>query len=145
LRSEKIGASGALKSKFILVVDDSTESTEMLGKLLELEGAFVDLARSGAEALTIVRQKRFDLILSDISMPEMDGYQLLRELRELPNMGSVPAVALTGFGRSADIERAHAEGFAEHLTKPINIDQLLLIVRRLTGENGGETGEKPTV
>jgi two-component system CheB/CheR fusion protein len=138
LGSEKVGASGALRSKFILVVDDSSESSEMLGKLLEIEGAFVDLARSGAEALEIANKKRFDLVISDISMPEMDGYQLLRELRELPNMGSVPAVALTGYGRPADIERAHEEGFAEHLIKPIDIDQLLPIVRRLTGENGGE-------
>ncbi|HEV7682135.1 MAG TPA: PAS domain S-box protein [Pyrinomonadaceae bacterium] len=137
LRSERVGATGALRSKFILVVDDSPESTEMLGKLLEIEGAFVDLARSGAEALAIANRKRFDLIVSDISMPEMDGYELLQELRKLPQMEKVPAVALTGFGRSADIERAHAEGFAEHLTKPIDIDQLLVIVRRLTGENGG--------
>lgn len=142
LRSEKVGASGALRSKFILVVDDSSESTEMLGKLLEIEGAFVDLARSGAEALVIAGQKRFDLIISDISMPEMDGYQLLRKLRELPNMDSVPAVALTGYGRPADIERAHMEGFAEHLIKPVDFDQLLQIVRRLTGENGGERSNK---
>jgi len=134
LRSENVGASGALRSKFILVVDDSAESTDMLGKLLEIEGAFVDLARSGAEALAIAGQKRFDLIISDISMPEMDGYQLLRELRELPHMDSVPAVALTGYGRAADIERAYIEGFAEHLIKPIDIDQLLQIVRRLTGQ-----------
>jgi two-component system CheB/CheR fusion protein len=136
LQSETISASGALNSKFILVVDDSSESTEMLGKLLEIEGAFVDLARSGAEALSIAGQKRFDLIISDISMPEMDGYQLLSELRKLPDMDNVPAVALTGYGRAADVERAHEEGFAEHLTKPIDIDQLLIIVRRLTGHNG---------
>lgn len=140
LASEGVSASGALSSKFILVVDDSSESTEMLGKLLEIEGAFVDLARSGAEALEIAHKKRFDLLISDISMPEMDGYQLLRELRKLPHMDSVPAVALTGYGRPADIERAHAEGFAEHLIKPIDIDQLLQIVRRLTEEKGPQTG-----
>jgi two-component system CheB/CheR fusion protein len=142
LRSETISASGALNSKFILVVDDSSESTEMLGKLLEIEGAFVDLARSGADALEIAGRKRFDLIISDISMPEMDGYQLLRELRQLPDMDSVPAVALTGYGRAADVERAHEEGFAAHLTKPIDIDQLLRIVRRLTGENGEKALEQ---
>jgi two-component system CheB/CheR fusion protein len=70
-------------------------------------------------------------------MPEMDGYHLLKELRKLPQLANIPAVALTGYGRSVDIERAHAEGFAEHLTKPIDIDHLLEIVRRLTGENGG--------
>jgi PAS domain S-box-containing protein len=138
LGSEKVGSTGALSSKFVLVVDDSTESTEMLGKLLELEGAFVDSARSGAEALEIAQQKRFDLVISDISMPVMDGYQLLRELRALPHMGEVPAIALTGYGRTVDVERAHAEGFAEHLTKPIDIDRLLQIVRRLTDGDGGE-------
>ncbi len=141
LRSEGVHATGALRSKFILVVDDSTESTDMLGKLLEIEGAFVDLARSGAEALAIANKKRFDLVISDISMPEMDGYELLRELRKLPQMKNVPAVALTGYGRTADIERAHAEGFAQHLTKPIDIDQLLVIVRRLTGDNSQSLGD----
>ncbi|MEA2446266.1 MAG: two-component system, chemotaxis family, CheB/CheR fusion protein, partial [Thermoleophilales bacterium] len=131
--SEEVGGTGALRNKFILVVDDSSESTEMLGKLLEIEGAFVDLARSGPGALEIAGKKRFDLIISDISMPEMDGYQLLRELRKLPDMDNVPAVALTGYGRAADVERASAEGFAAHLTKPIDIDELLRMVRRLTG------------
>jgi PAS domain S-box-containing protein len=132
LPTEKTGASGALKKKFILVVDDSPETTEMLGKLLELEGAFVDIAKSGQEALEIARQKRFDLVVSDISMPEMDGYQLLRSLRELPDMADVPVVALTGYGRTNDIDRARDEGFAEHLTKPLDLDKLLQIVRRLT-------------
>jgi two-component system CheB/CheR fusion protein len=144
LKSESVSATGALRSKFILVVDDSHESTEMLGKLLEIEGAFVDLARSGAEALRIADKKRFDLIISDISMPEMDGYQLLNELRKLPQMEKVPAVALTGYGRTADIERAHAVGFARHLVKPVDIDQLLVIVRQLTEENGAGTPAKPS-
>jgi PAS domain S-box-containing protein len=134
LPSEKTGTTGALKRKFILVVDDSPETTEMLGKLLELEGAFVESARSGAEAIEIAGRKDFDLIISDISMPGMDGYQLIRNLRQLPDMANVPAVALTGYGRPNDIERAHAEGFAEHLTKPLDLDQLLKIVRKLTGE-----------
>lgn len=132
LASERTGATGALSNKFILVVDDSSETTEMLGRLLQLEGAFVELARSGSEALEIARRKNFDLVVSDISMPEMDGYQLLQKLRELPSMANVPAVALTGYGRGADVERALEEGFAEHLTKPLDLDQLLQIVRRLT-------------
>jgi PAS domain S-box-containing protein len=132
LASERTGATGALRKKFILVVDDSLETTDMLGRLLQLEGAFVESARSGAEALEIARRKNFDLVISDISMPEMDGYQLLQELRELPSMADVPAVALTGYGRGSDVERAQEEGFAEHLTKPLDLDQLLRIVRRLT-------------
>jgi PAS domain S-box-containing protein len=130
--SEKKGATGALDKKFILVVDDSRETTEMLGKLLELEGAFVETARSGSEALQIAKAKRFDLVISDISMPEMDGYQLLNELRQLPEMAEIPAVALTGYGRSDDVKRTRDEGFAEHLTKPLDLDLLLQIVKRLT-------------
>ncbi len=134
LPQARTGATGALKAKFILVVDDSPETTEMLGKLLELEGAFVDSARSGKEALQIAHQKNFDLVISDISMPEMDGYELLKKLRAIPQMADIPAVALTGYGRSNDVERALDEGFAEHLTKPLDLDELLIIVRRLTGE-----------
>jgi PAS domain S-box-containing protein len=132
LEPEKTGATGALQKKFILVVDDSAETTDMLGRLLELEGAFVESARSGAEALEIAQRKNFDLVVSDISMPEMDGYQLLQKLRELPSMANVPAVALTGYGRGADVDRALEQGFAEHLTKPLDLDHLLLIVRKLT-------------
>src|ERR1044071_2636241 len=132
LASEKTGATGALRRNFILVVDDSPETTDMLGRLLQLEGAFVESARSGAEALEIAGRHNFDLIVSDISMPEMDGYQLLQNLRKLPSMANVPAVALTGYGRDADVERAREQGFAENLTKPLDLDQLLEIVRRLT-------------
>jgi PAS domain S-box-containing protein len=139
LEPEKTGSTGALANKFILVVDDSAETTEMLGKLLQLEGAFVESARSGAEALEIAQRKSFDLVVSDISMPEMDGYLLLRKLRELPSMANVPAVALTGYGRGADVDRALEEGFAEHLTKPLDLDQLLVIVRRLTDANESRT------
>ena len=128
----RTGVTGALKAKFILVVDDSPETTEMLGKLLELEGAFVDSARSGKEALEIARRKNFDLVISDISMPEMDGYEFLQKLRTIPGTADIPAVALTGYGRSNDVERALEEGFAEHLTKPLDLDELLRIVRRLT-------------
>ncbi|HKP46701.1 MAG TPA: PAS domain S-box protein [Pyrinomonadaceae bacterium] len=135
LASESTGATGALRRKFILVVDDSLETTDMLGRLLQLEGAFVQSARSGDEALELAKRQQFDLVVSDISMPEMDGYQLLKNLRELPSMAKVPAVALTGYGREADIARAREEGFAEHLTKPLDLDQLLQVVRRLT-ENG---------
>lgn len=125
-----------LKHKLILVVDDSRETTDMLSRLLQMEGAFVQTARSGQEALQLAADNTFDLVISDISMPEMDGYQLLRQLRELPSMEHVPALALTGFGRISDVRRAQEEGFAEHLTKPLDIDKLLTAVKRLTKDNG---------
>ncbi len=131
-KTSHTGNTGILKRKFILVVDDSRETTEMLSKLLQMEGAFVWTARSGMEALSVAKDKTFDLIISDISMPEMDGYQLLKQLRKLPSLEVVPALALTGFGRTEDVERAQKEGFARHFTKPLDIEKLLQTVRELT-------------
>ncbi len=121
-----------LKGKSILIVDDSRDTIDMLTKLLTLEGARVESAGSGKEALQIAGERSFDLIISDISMPEMDGYQLLKQIRGLANGENLPALALTGYGRSHDITRAQAEGFADHLTKPIDINRFLRTVRRLT-------------
>jgi two-component system CheB/CheR fusion protein len=131
-RVHKKGNTGILNKKSILVVDDSRETSEMLGKLLQMEGAFVRTASSGLEALSLAETCDFDLVITDISMPEMDGYQFLRALRSLPHMNAIPALALTGFGRHSDIDRARREGFADHFTKPLNIDELLITVRRLT-------------
>ena len=122
----------ALKQKKILVVDDSLETTVMLSKLLQMEGAQVQTARSGFEALSLAEHERFDLVMSDISMPEMDGYQLLQKLRMLPLMQNVPVLALTGFGRLIDVDRARDEGFAEHFTKPLDVDKLLEAVKEFT-------------
>lgn len=130
--TDKKGTTGILRKKFILVVDDSPETTEMLSKLLQMEGAYVKTARSGFEALSLAESCSFDLVISDISMPEMDGYELLRGLRKMPHMNQIPALALTGFGRRTDIDRARQAGFAEHFTKPIDIDKLLETVRKLT-------------
>ncbi len=126
---------GALNAKSILVVDDSRETAEMLTALLTTEGAQVLSAGSGEDALRLVRDHHFDLVISDISMPEMDGYQLLQEIRALSSAKNVPALALTGYGRSADVERARAAGFVRHLTKPLDIGRLLEIVRELTGNS----------
>jgi two-component system CheB/CheR fusion protein len=127
---------GALHGMCILVVDDSDETTLMLSKLLEMDGAEVHTARSGVDALELAGKSKFDLVISDISMPDMDGYQLLQELRRLPQMASVPALALTGYGRVSDVHRAHRAGFSKHFTKPLDIDMLLGSVRELTRHNG---------
>src|SRR6266404_2926919 len=128
---EKRNTTAVLDKKSILVVYDSRETTEMLSKLLEMEGAVVETARSGLEALGVAAGKKFDLLISDISMPEMDGYQLLSELRRLPSMAEVPALALTGHGRPSDVDRALREGFAGHVAKPLDLDKLLFRIREL--------------
>ena len=77
------------------------------------------------------RNEHFDVILSDISMPGMDGFELLRMLRELPGVKDTPVLALTGFGRPEDIARAKAEGFFSHVTKPIDLGQLVETLQAL--------------
>jgi two-component system CheB/CheR fusion protein len=80
---------------------------------------------SGAEGLDAASVSEFDLIISDISMPEMDGYEFLQALRAKPRYGETPAIALTGFGRDEDVEQALEAGFTTHLTKPLDFDNLV--------------------
>lgn len=108
----------------VLVIDDSADTTEMLRQLLEINGAKVRTASSGAEALRVVSQQKFDVIISDVSMPEMDGFEFLRQLRDRPEHRDVPVLALTGFGRPEDIERAKSAGFFSHITKPLDLEKL---------------------
>src|SRR5919205_705419 len=89
-------------------------------------------AGSAAEAVRQASERRPGLIISDISMPGTDGYALLAELRRMPGLEAVPAIALTGHAMDEDRERALAAGFAVHIPKPVDPDELLRIVRRLT-------------
>jgi signal transduction histidine kinase/CheY-like chemotaxis protein len=120
---------GSLLGVRVLVVDDSADTTAMLRQLLEREGAEVAAATSGSEALRIAEERSFDVVLSDLSMPGMDGFALLRELRSRPRTAAVPAIAVTGFGQEEDIARTRAAGFFAHLTKPVQIAQLIEATR----------------
>jgi len=122
---------GALFEMRILVVDDSSDTVEMLVKLFEMEGAEVMAASSALEALEIARARDFDVILSDISMPRMDGFEFVRRLREIEKQQKVPVIALTGFGRAEDRDRARAEGFFSHVTKPIDVNSLVETLSKL--------------
>ena len=115
-----------------LIVDDSEDTIAMLDQLLTLSGANVTTATNGADALRLANEREFDVILSDISMPEMDGFEFLQRLRQINGCQSVPVIAITGFGRSDDIERARAAGFHSHLTKPVNLDALAAVLKPLT-------------
>jgi two-component system CheB/CheR fusion protein len=118
------------RTKF-LIVDDSEDTIAMLEELLKLSGANVTSATNGADALRIARENEFDVVLSDISMPEMDGFEFLRRLRQIEGREHVPVIAITGFGRTGDIERARAAGFFSHLTKPLNLQVLAEVLQQL--------------
>lgn len=115
----------------VLVLDDSEDTTEMIRALLEQNGARVITATSGSEALRIASERDFDVVLSDISMPGMDGFEFLRRLRALPGKRDLPVLALTGFGRPEDIQRAESEGFFSHLTKPFDVKVLAQVLQNV--------------
>jgi CheY-like chemotaxis protein len=116
----------------VLVIDDSAETLEILRTLFAHKGYDVLSAASADEAVARAREKRPRLIVSDISMPGVDGYTLLSELRRVPGLEGVPAIALTGHALEEDRDRARAAGFSVHVPKPIDPDEFFRVVRRLT-------------
>ena len=117
--------------KTALVVDDVADVTEMLAVLLTHAGYEVVTASSARSALDAARQRQFDVIISDIGMPEMNGYQLAREMRTLPGYETVPMVAVTGYSMFDDKERSTNAGFNAHMTKPIDPRALLELIEQL--------------
>jgi len=114
-----------------LIVDDSADTIAMLKELLQINGASVATATNGVDGLRLAAENEFDVILSDISMPEMDGFEFLQRLRKIAGRQHVPVIAITGFGRSNDVERARAAGFHSHLTKPLNLQALAEVLQQL--------------
>jgi PAS domain S-box-containing protein len=118
----------------ILVVDDNRDAAESLGMLLELWGCKVRVAFDGRQALGSLESFRPDVVLLDIGMPEMDGYEVARKLRADPRGRDVLLVALTGWGQEEDKRRARDAGFDEHMRKPVDpalLNTLILAERPL--------------
>ncbi|MBD2353962.1 response regulator [Tolypothrix sp. FACHB-123] len=117
----------------ILVVDDDADSLDFVAFVLEEDGAEVRTASSALEALQAIAQEKPDVLVSDISMPDMDGYTLLRQLRNWSKEegGQIPAIALTAFARQYDRQQALQAGFQVHLAKPVNPEELVAAIMRL--------------
>jgi signal transduction histidine kinase/CheY-like chemotaxis protein len=113
-----------LPSRKILIVDDSRDGGESLAMLLRVLGAEVALAHSGRAALDCINSFRPDVVLLDIGMPGMDGYEVARRIRANPKNRDISLIALTGWGQDEDRQRSTAAGFNHHLVKPADIDQL---------------------
>lgn len=119
------------RTRTALVVDDVADVTEMLAVLLSYAGYKVVTASSAPAALEAVRAQQFDVIISDIGMPDMNGYQLARAVRLLPGYETVPMVAVTGYSMFDDKERSAKAGFNAHMTKPIDPRALLDLIEQL--------------
>ncbi|MGI9086981.1 MAG: ATP-binding protein [Chthoniobacterales bacterium] len=112
----------------LLVVDDHLDTCTGMKMMLERRGYRVTVAHAADEAIEKAEQEEFDLIISDIGLPDRSGYELMAELRATKNMRGI---ALSGFGMESDINRARTAGFSEHLTKPINFERLEAAIHTL--------------
>jgi CheY-like chemotaxis protein len=112
----------------VLVVDDNRDAAISLSRLLQLLGVDVAVAHGGPEALDLLPSFRPDVVLLDIGMPGMDGYEVARRMRQTPDGERVLLIALTGWGQEEDRHRTHDAGFDHHLLKPANIDALRSIL-----------------
>jgi CheY-like chemotaxis protein len=115
----------------ILVVDDISDAAYSLAMVCELYGAEARVACDGVEALRVAAEFRPEVILMDITMPHMDGYEAARRIRAEEWGKGVILVALTGWGRRSDIDAAQAAGFDGHLLKPVEADALVNLVSEL--------------
>lgn len=119
----------------VLIVDDDADAMELVSRVLKNCGALVTTAPSGADGLKLLLRACPDVVLADIGMPEMDGYQFVSQLRELEREGmrATPVIALTALARSEDRRRAMLAGFDLHLAKPVEPAELVATVGRLAG------------
>ena len=124
-------AAGSIKGLRILAVDDMLEALEPFADLLRLDGAVVDTAGTGEQALQALESSAFDLLVSDLGMTGMDGFALIEEIRKRPALRHLPALALSGYGRQADVQRALQLGFDGHLSKPVTLANLRQAVAAL--------------
>jgi CheY-like chemotaxis protein len=109
----------------VLVVDDNDDAAQAIAALLELEGHGVRTAASAREALDVIAEFAPDVAFLDIGLPDLNGYELAVAIRASPRFAKMRLVALTGYGRGPDQERATQAGFDKHLVKPAELDALL--------------------
>jgi PAS domain S-box-containing protein len=115
----------------VLIVEDQLDTLEMLATHFQTRGYEALPCSSAAEAIQIADREPFDILISDIAMPEMDGLELIRTLRQKKGLEGIPAIALTGYASEKDAEMAIAAGFSTHLAKPIEPARLSAVVERL--------------
>lgn len=116
----------------IVVIDDEPDSLEVARYILDFYGANVHTATNGMEGVALVEKVRPRFVISDLSMPEMDGWEFLSELKVTLSISNIPVIALTAHAMRGDRERAIAAGFQNYLTKPLTattfMDQLLVLL-----------------
>jgi CheY-like chemotaxis protein len=120
----------ALKGR-VLIADDLPDAARSLAMLFEMYGAEVRISFDGAQAVRTAEDFLPEIVLMDIGMPGMSGYEAARAIRQAPWGRAMILVALTGWGRSTDLEAARRAGFDDHLLKPFDVERLLEVISRL--------------
>jgi CheY-like chemotaxis protein len=119
-----------LKNKTVLVVDDDMRNIYSLTNALQEEGMHCLVAENGKAALKLLKENpSIAIVLMDVMMPEMDGYEATREIRKIEKLGKLPVIALTAKAMKGDREKSLAAGMSDYISKPVNIDQLLSLMR----------------
>lgn len=118
----------------VLLVEDNADAREFAGSVLEESGATVTAVRSVPEAIMAVAQNRPQILISDISMPGEDGYDLIRQMRDRSSAIELPAIALTAYAREEDRQKILKAGFQVHLSKPVDPMRLVAAVEQLLSQ-----------
>jgi CheY-like chemotaxis protein len=118
----------AAGARSILIVDDNQDAADSLGALLSIMGNEVHIAYDGAQALEMAGELIPQIVLMDIGLPKMNGYEAARQMRGLPGLRDALIVALTGWGQGEDRRRSREAGFDHHLVKPVALDDLQSIL-----------------
>jgi two-component system CheB/CheR fusion protein len=118
----------SLREAEILVVDDDHDSLEIIEYLIAREGGVVRKARNSREALELLLSCTPDVMLLDLSMPDMDGFELLTTIRGVARLSEVPAVAVTAHAYERDKERSAKAGFVAHVSKPYDVEALIKVI-----------------
>ena len=113
----------------MLIVEDNADAAEGLMMLIEAYGHEVQVAPDGVAAMDLAESFVPDLMLVDLGLPGMDGYELARRVRLEPRFAEIPLIALTGYGKDEDRERTRAAGFAHHLVKPVDPAELRVMLK----------------
>ena len=123
-------ADAVLHGRTVLIVDDDVRNVFALTSALEARGMTVRFAENGVEALEQLKEDRaVDLILMDVMMPEMDGYETTRAVRGMPELEDLPIIALTAKAMKGDREKSIEPGASDYITKPVDVEQLLSLMR----------------
>ena len=124
------GVSEVFKNKKVLIVDDDVRNVFALASVLESSGMEVLFAENGRDGIETLRANPdVDLVLMDIMMPEMDGYETMQAVRQMPEFRQLPIISLTAKAMKGDRERSIASGASDYITKPVDTDQLMSLMR----------------